>query len=162
MNRYLSGVVVFIVLTAVSCSTTHETVLGEEYGSIAIPVFKNETMEPGLEETITASVIQSFLRDRRLRVTDRSHADVVLEGRITSVEIEPLSFTDLDRAVGYDMTLVLRARMVDADDGRIVMEETEFQTRGPFLLTNEPTIERQRDIGSVLADQIISRFLDGW
>jgi len=95
-------------------------------------------------------------------VTDRSHADVMLEGRITSVEIEPLSFTDLDRAVGYDMTLVLYARMVDADDGRVMMQETEFQARGPFLLTNEPSIERQRDIGSVLADQIISRFLDGW
>ena len=153
---------VLVAFGLISCTTTHETVLGEDYRTIAIPVFKNETLEQGLEESLTASVIRAFVRDRRLRVTDRAHADVILEGRITRVAIEALGFTNLDRAIGYNMTMHVEARLIDADDGQILTTQPTFRVRGPFLLSNEPSAERQQDIAAKLADSIISRFLDGW
>jgi hypothetical protein len=145
-----------------SCATSRGTILGEDCRTIAIPVFKNETMQYGLEEVLTASVRQAFIRDRRLRVTERPHADAVLEGRIAEVEIQPLGFTDMDRAVGYDMTMVVQARLVDGATGRVLAPESAFRVRGPFLLSNEPGLERRRDLATTLADDMISRFLDGW
>ncbi|MFH1741780.1 MAG: LptE family protein [bacterium] len=162
MNRLHLLPVALLVFGLASCATTHQTTLGENYSTISIPVFKNETMEVGLEETITASVIRAFVRDRRLRVTDRSHADVVLEGRITQVDIEAMGFTDVDRAIGYNMTMVVQAQLVDGDTGQVLTSQPTFTVRGPFLLSNEPTTERQQDIASTLADSMISRFLDGW
>ena len=162
MNRIYGFVMVLVVLGLVSCATTRDTALGGDYRTIAIPVFKNETMEQGLEETLTASVIRAFIRDRRLRVTDRSHADVILEGRITHVDVQAIGFTDLDRAIGYDMTMVVQAQMVDRDSGQVLTSQPTFTVRGPFLLSNEPSAERQQDITGKLADSMISRFLDGW
>lgn len=162
MNKAFTLVVGLVAVGLVSCATSRQTILGEDYRTIAIPVFKNETMQYGLEEVITASVRHSFIRDPRLRVTERAHADAVLEGRISEVEMQPLGFTDMDRAIGYDMTLLVQARLVDGANGGILAPESTFRVRGPFLLSNEPSQERHRDIARTLADNMISRFLDGW
>jgi len=160
------GFVMIIVVVAAlgmgSCATTHESVLGEGYETICIPVFENDTMHSGMEEAITASVIHAFIRDRRMRVTGRSHADAILQATIADVEIDPVNFTDLDRAVGYNMTMVVNAQLFDRPTGRALTPQSTFRVSGPFLLSNEPSPERQRDIGTDLAESMISRFLDGW
>jgi hypothetical protein len=162
MSKGFPLVLGFVVVAFSSCATSRQTILGEDCRTIAIPVFQNDTMQYGLEESITASVRHAFIRDRRLRVTERPNADVILEGRISDVEIQPLSFTDLDRAVGYDMTMVVHARIVESGESRVVAPESAFQVRGPFLLSNQPSAERTRDVGRMLAEDMISRFLDGW
>ncbi len=162
MFHRTQALLLVVVLSLASCATTHETVLGEDYDTICIPVFENDTMHSGMEEAITASVIHAFIRDRRMKVTGRSHADAILEARIAEVEVEPINFTDLDRAVGYNMTMVVTAQMFERATGKALTPESRFEVRGPFLLSNEPSAERQRDVGTRLADNIISQFLDGW
>lgn len=162
MIKAFAVVLGLVVFGLVSCATSRQTMLGEEYRTIAIPVFKNDTMQYGLEEVITASVRHAFIRDSRLRVTERPDAHAILEGRIAEVQMDPLGFTDLDRAIGYDMTMIVRARVVDGVDGRVLAPESTFRVRGPFLLSNQPSQERHRDIARMLADDMISRFLDGW
>ncbi len=48
--------------------------------SIAIPTFKNNTFEPGVEIPFTQAFLNEFIQDRRVKVVSREEADSVLEG----------------------------------------------------------------------------------
>jgi len=61
--------------------------------TVAIPLFDNRTPEFGITETLTDAVIDEFIRDGSLKIIDRSAADVLITGSITSVN---------DRAGAFD------------------------------------------------------------
>jgi hypothetical protein len=56
--------------------------------TIAIPVFDDQSGlgEAGLREKVTRDLIQLFLNDNTLQVTDRGSADAVLEGSVTMIQ----------------------------------------------------------------------------
>src|SRR5258708_7952394 len=49
---------------------------------VAIPTFKNNTSQPGIDQEITSKVIQNFIVDGRLSVVPIESADALLEGSI--------------------------------------------------------------------------------
>jgi hypothetical protein len=55
------------------------------YRTVAIPVFKNKTMEAGIETYFTNALVREFERGRVGRVTAKSDAQTTLEGSIDSV-----------------------------------------------------------------------------
>lgn len=59
--------------------------------TIAIPIAddRSGSGEPGLRETLTNSLIQKFIDDNTLRVTERSNANAVLECVITGFSDAP-------------------------------------------------------------------------
>ncbi len=61
--------------------------------TVAIPLFENRTPEFGITETLTDAVIDEFVRDGSLKLVDRTAADVLITGTITSVN---------DRAGAFD------------------------------------------------------------
>lgn len=61
--------------------------------TVAIPLFENRTPEFGITETLTDAVIDEFVRDGSLKLADRTVADVLITGTITSVN---------DRAGAFD------------------------------------------------------------
>ncbi len=61
--------------------------------TVAIPLFENRTPEFGITETLTDAVIDEFIRDGSLKIVDRSAADVLITGAISSVN---------DRAGAFD------------------------------------------------------------
>jgi hypothetical protein len=57
--------------------------------TVSIPVFKNMTMEPGIEISFTNSLRQEFERSKIARLTAHSEAEAELEGRISSLQYLP-------------------------------------------------------------------------
>jgi len=55
------------------------------YRTVAVPVFKNNTMETGVEVYFTNALIREFARSRIGRITEKSQAQTTLEGTITSI-----------------------------------------------------------------------------
>ena len=55
------------------------------YRAIAVPVFKNMTFETGVETYFTNAMIREIERARVGKITDKSDAQVVLEGTVDSV-----------------------------------------------------------------------------
>ena len=55
------------------------------YSLIAVPVFKNLSAEPGAEVLFTNAMIREIERSNLARVTDKSGAQVVLEGTVQGV-----------------------------------------------------------------------------
>jgi hypothetical protein len=57
------------------------------YRQIFIPIFKNRSMEPGIEVSFTNSLIKEFERSKIGRLVDSSEAEILVEGVIDRVEI---------------------------------------------------------------------------
>lgn len=57
------------------------------YRELAIPMFENESKEPGLEVDFTNSLINRFERSKVALVRDKDHSPLVLRGTITSVDV---------------------------------------------------------------------------
>ena len=144
-------------------------VYGDKYKNVHIPVLKNETLQYGLEESLTAALIEQFLNDGRMRVSRRSNADLILEGAITRVQQRPLAYDDEDRAVAFDLTIDVNVQLVEPYDTEdpdaqptIVAGPRDFTARGPSFLVQEPAPGRTQDLSLDLADRIFSKFFEGW
>ncbi len=59
------------------------------YTHIAVPVFKNHTIETGVEVYFTNAMIRELERSKLAKVTNRNDAQVTLEGIVTSVVFVP-------------------------------------------------------------------------
>ena len=60
------------------------------YRRVYIPLFKNYSMEPGIEVPFTNAIRQEFERSKIARVSDLSKAEIKLEGEITAVNYKLL------------------------------------------------------------------------
>ena len=140
----------------------NQRVLDARYETIHIPVIHNETPEFGLEERFTHGLIEAFRRDGQLRVVRRDDADLVLNARITGVEFFPQTFSDLDRAVGYRIHVVMMVDVIDNASGEPLFTNRPFQADGNFILSSSPTTAATNDVSATLAESILSRLIEGW
>lgn len=56
------------------------------YSQVAIPVFKNQSAEVGVEPLFTNSLIRRFERSQAAHVSDKETSPVVLEGTLTRID----------------------------------------------------------------------------
>lgn len=71
-------------LALAGCSAIPRTrTLPDEIRSVYIPLFKNETYEPNVEEDLTRALEEVFLEDGRVLVEGEKEADMVIVGVVT-------------------------------------------------------------------------------
>lgn len=80
--------------------------------SITIPVFINDTKEPGLETTVTAATIQEFQKDGSMKVVQKSQANSLLEVRIKKSTLEPLRYRRDQAVTANEYRLTLTADVI--------------------------------------------------
>lgn len=159
---YFQLFILILLCTIASCGAHSPKVLDDRYQTIHVPVFKNETLQFGIEESLTRATIEAFQRDGRLKVTPESSSDLQLKVTIKDVHVDPVAFSDIDRAVGFSMTVMILAQAVNTNTGEVVMPERPFVATGAYLLSNNPGTTKSRDISNVLAEQILSFLVEGW
>lgn len=112
VGMFLAGVT---ALTAAGCGYrwgTPERSLPGKYKAVAIPVFRNSTMEPGIEMSFTNALRQEFARSKVAVVTERDQAPVELIGRVATLNISREVLRDDSRQLGPVLATVYRIRMV--------------------------------------------------
>ena len=57
------------------------------YAQVAVPVFRNDTAEVGLETVFTNSLIRRFARSQVARVTEKDASPLVLEGAVRQITV---------------------------------------------------------------------------
>ena len=82
---------------------------------LAIPLFANRSTEVGMEAIMANAMIQAFGQTKAVRLTTRpQNADLVLEGKVASVENSSVAFNDIQRSsirrVTIKVDLVLKRR----------------------------------------------------
>src|SRR4030066_500433 len=140
-----------------------ETHVPPGLNSLALPTFKNQPFEPGVEVPFTQGFLKEFIRDRRVNVVDRKEADSILEGAIKAFYIFSVSYDKSGLALEYEIRVVLDLTLKKRT-GEILWEEKDFSEIRWFrassnVLANEANkAVALQQIGRFSAERIRNRF----
>ncbi len=137
-----------------------------EIESLAIPTFKNETLEPRSSVLITNAVIKRFHEDGTYRLTTTAEADATLEGTFKEIIRRQLrgSRTDQLRTRELEVVIVVDYVLRDNRSGEILEEGSLRGTTDTYIDPNFQLSERQALplAADDLAGQLTSRLSEGW
>lgn len=165
-QNYLVFLSILCVIPFVGCGyqmVGKETQHPSGLNSIAIPTFKNETFEPGIEIPLTQAFLREFIQDRRLRVVDRMQADTILEGTIKSFSITSVSYDRSGYVKEYQANLLLNL-LFRKQTGEVLWEEKNLSETRWFRASSEVLTHEAnkhvaiQQIGRLMAERIRNRF----
>jgi outer membrane lipopolysaccharide assembly protein LptE/RlpB len=163
MKKLLSIIWVILIMGCGYQMVGKETHVPPGLNSIAIPTFKNQTFEPGIEVPFTQGFLREFIQDRRVRVVGRDEADSILEGVIKDFSIYSVAYDRSGLAIEYqtsvviDLTLKKRSGEViwtvkDLSDGRV------YRTSFNILVSESNRAAAVQNLGRFMAEMIRNRF----
>lgn len=138
----------------------------EDVRTVAVPVFENTSLEPGLERLLTEAVIRRIQRTTPYRVTGPDAADTIIVGEITEVRRRLLSRrqgTGLAEELTYE--LVMDVSWLDARTGQARVDVANLRaatTYTPSIPVGETTEFAQLQAFDQMAERIVDRLLNDW
>ena len=134
---------------------------------IAIPVFKNNTPEPGIERNVTAKVREAFIQNGRLRVVPEKKADLIFRGNVNHYELRPVSFDTNDNVTEYWVIMNIEVKVKDTSKNKFLIDQT-FRSKWTYEVSSDLLYsERSRNeaidkASSDFAEKMISIVVEGF
>ena len=133
--------------------------------TIAIPVAddKSPAAIPGLRELLTDNLIQKFISDNSLQVTERSTANATLECVITSVTDAPAIVSAGEEITSRRLTINVKVIYKDLVQKKTIFENN-FTNYGDYV-PGEATNKREDDIAIAvdkISEDILLAVVSGW
>ncbi len=91
--------------------------------TVSIPIFKNSTDDPDLDNIITAAIRDAFIFDGRLKLETVGDADSTLEGTIVTQRLEPVSFDESGAVTLYNVTISAKLVYTDNKTGKKLLNQ---------------------------------------
>jgi outer membrane lipopolysaccharide assembly protein LptE/RlpB len=138
---------------------------------IAVPSFKNDTLEPRVEVLLANAVIKQLQQDGTYQVTSEADADATLVGRLEDIIRRPSRSVRGNVLQTREFTLVLRLRYEVIDRSGRVLENRSVVGQTSFFVTGTNTIaadvnqdERQAFplAAEDAATRLVSQISEGW
>ena len=174
--RNYRWVSIFCLVLLVACGyqmVGKETHVPTGLNSIAIPTFKNQTFEPGIEILFTQAFLNEFIQDRRVKVVSRAEADSILEGVVKNFYTSSVAYGNLGYVAQCQIFVLVDLTLKDRAGKVLWVEKDVRETqwyRAPFVgvtsqssgtsgVTNEANKQAaiQKTAGS-MAERIRNRF----
>jgi hypothetical protein len=132
--------------------------------TISIPVVDDQSGfgDPVLRDTFTQQLIERFMNDNTLQLTDRNSADSMLEGVVTDVKDAP-SVLQGEQATQRRITVTVRMTFQDLKLRKKVWEKNfsswgDYPSGGGLTQRNEGVREAVRK----LTEDILNETVAGW
>lgn len=109
--------------------------------SVAVVVFKNDSLEPQAGTLVTNSLSTALQRDGTYKMKSWREADARVEGRVSSIEYIQLRYSSQDTYRSTEMGLVLRVeyKVIDAKTNNALLEGAVTETSSLFGVGNQQT-----------------------
>jgi hypothetical protein len=157
--RTLAAAGLLATLLAFGCAGYHiGPVTQRKFNTIAVPMFRNETLRPQLEAQISNAVIKRLQQDGSLRIETEPRADVVLSGTVFRYQRSALRSLHSDTGVPreYEIAITVRVEARDRRTGEIVLKSTEVEGKSDvFIGEDQQSAEMQ--VLPLVADDIARR-----
>ena len=161
----------FITLAAILTAGCGYHLVG--YGSslpnhiktIAIPTFKNSSIEPNIHRDVTDSIRRAFISDGRLKLIDARRADLIIKGTLIKYQLQPVSFSAQDTVDEYIIRLGVQIEAYDRIKKKLLFKQ-EFNPQWDYRVTSSVVdSESARNTALIrsyndLADQLVSIIID--
>ncbi|HEU4333289.1 MAG TPA: LptE family protein [Candidatus Eisenbacteria bacterium] len=167
-GRTLAGALAAALLATGGCAYTVSGVLPGHLKTLAVPVFGNNTVEFRLADDVTQAITEAFLADRRLKLVRERDADAVLRGTVVSYRNQVYGYTTEERATQYEIVLVVQLAFRDQVKNRVLWKEDQLAVRTTYNVVPvggeaaRTETEGRAEVIQKLADQIVSRTVQGW
>jgi outer membrane lipopolysaccharide assembly protein LptE/RlpB len=166
IRNYIKVLFILCVVLITGCGyqlAGKETHVPPGLNSIAIPTFKNQTFEPGIEIQFTQAFLNEFIQDRRVNVVSREEADCSLEGVVTDFRTYAVAYDKSGFVLQYQIGIVVDVTLKDRA-GKVLWEqkglnEVQWFRASSVGVTNEAAKQAaiQKTAG-LMAGRIRSRF----
>lgn len=136
---------------------------------IAIPVFSNETRRAEIEQRITESLLDEFIKRGDFQTQpERSGADALLEGAVTGYNTSPVSLSQSGRAQRLEVVVQARVRLTDLRTGKVLWSQEHFIFRSQYDVDQEAQGSFDREIVAIdriargFAETVVTSVLEGF
>ncbi|HYQ89331.1 MAG TPA: LptE family protein [Candidatus Binatia bacterium] len=162
------GIALALAALAGGCAYTVRSTLPSHLKTLAIPVLGNSTVEFGLADDITQSLVNGFLSDRSLRIAQERDANAVLRGTVVAYKNQVFGYTTTERATEYEIVLTVSVTFRDMVKNRDLWKDDALTVRTTYNVVPVGTQPAQtetdgrKDVIQKLTDRIVSRTVQGW
>ncbi len=174
-NKSFLGLVLFITMAVGigGCGYNNKVVLPyKDAKTIAVPMFRNSippenilTYVAGLESHLTQAVLDDFVTDGNLKITDIDKADLILRGEIAGYEQEPFRFNHFEQVDEYRLFIVLRLTLEDRKTGQVIWKEDNFSGDTQYFINGPRAIQEEQAAEKAILDmanKIVNRVVEDW
>ena len=141
------GLVLATVLLA-GCGYSTRGSLPDHIKTVAVPIFKNRTLEPGVESAVTSGVVNAFSNGGRVKVVPADEADAILDGEVVGYSLDGLAFDRDANVRAY--RLVLNVEFRDVRRGALLWRQEGLQETSDFQVEGQGSDILARGQGAVL------------
>ena len=162
------GVALVLIVSFSGCGYTVRNSLPSHLKTLAIPVFANNTVEFGLSDDVTRALVDAFLNNRQLKIVQERDANAVLRGAVVAYKNQVFGYTSQERATQYEIMLTVQATFRDMVKNRDLWREDALTVRTTYNVVSvagqpaQTELDGRKDVIQKLADQIVSRTVQGW
>ncbi len=146
MGRGLGLVLATVPLAGRGSSTRGS--LPDHIKTVAVPIFKNRTLEPGVERAVTSGVVNPFSNGGRVKVVPADEADAILDGEVVGYSLDGLAFDRDANVRAY--RLVLNVEFRDVRRGALLWRQEGLQETSDFQVEGQGSDILARGQGAVL------------
>lgn len=177
MNKSLSIRNVKLLLPAL-CSLALASCAGYQLGTpkpavmanvrtIAVPMFKNQTLQPRAEALATSAVASAFVQDGTYRIGAMEGSDAVLEGSVDKIEYRAIRGTRYDTLLPEELsnTVTLKWTLRDGKDPTKVLASGSSTGRSQLFVSENLQTARTNALPEALeraGDALVSRLANGF
>jgi outer membrane lipopolysaccharide assembly protein LptE/RlpB len=149
-NIGLIGLICLVSLIP-SCGYTNKSLIAPGANSIFVETFKNgiditkepssrqkyNVYKPFLETDVTNAVIDRFLYDGNLKVTDKETADLLLQGEVVNYLRQPLRYSDSKEIEEYRINIMVNFTLKDARTGKVLLQAKDLTADASYFVTGK-------------------------
>jgi len=125
-----------------------------------------KTYRPRLELDVTKAIIDKFIFDGNLRVTQRQDADIILEGELADFRREPTKYGEGDDDVEqYRIVIVVDMRVTDMGEKKLMWDEKGFSGSDYYYTTGSQAKSESVAITDAIDDlarRVVERVIEVW
>lgn len=161
MSRILFLAVIIGLLPA-GCGYTAKARLSEDYSTVAVPIFRNQTFYREIELDLTQALRKEILAKTNLRVTDVGKAQTVVEGDITDFQLRRLREDKKDQVIEFSVLLTVDVQFRKAS-GEVLASLEKLGRRAEFQVARgEGIAQARQEAVREMARDIVSLLLNRW
>jgi outer membrane lipopolysaccharide assembly protein LptE/RlpB len=167
------ALVLLAILSSLSCgyhTAGHTAQLPEAVQTIAIPAFKNETLNYGIDQMLTGAVVREFNTRTRYHIINDagSDADATLRGTVLSTAATPLTYdTATGRAASVLIVVSMKVTFTDRS-GKMLYQNQAYVFREQYEVSQDLATFFEEDspafrrLSQDFARTLVSNILEGF
>ncbi|MFH1309090.1 MAG: LPS assembly lipoprotein LptE [Candidatus Omnitrophota bacterium] len=175
----ISGVLLICSFILSGCGYTTSSLLPAELDSIHVDNFKNQidvtkeisdkrsnySYRPGLENTVTTSVINKFIFDNNLDVRSEEKSAMLLKGALVDFQLVPLSYDRDEDVEEFRVEIFVDMELYNQLTGKLMWKESRFMGEYSYNTTGPNSMSESTALTNAVSDlstRIVERVVEAW